>query len=107
VSEGEFKSSPQNSRTFNEFFTACLSGISQTGLFVVPLGALVPDGSDTMTKSVRLMCLPLGLLIVLFAGLQSRSMSPRMYNLLERTAVLIGNIAMYENMPASAFDWSY
>ena len=74
---------------------------------MVPLGALVPDGSDTMTKSVRLMCLPFGLLIVLFASFQSRSMSPRMYNFLEKTAVLIGNTAMYENMPASAFDWSY
>ena len=74
---------------------------------MAPLGALVPDGSDTMTKSVRLMCLPFGLLIVLFASFQSRSMSPRMYNFLEKTAVLIGNTAMYENMPASAFDWSY
>ena len=74
---------------------------------MVPLGALVPDGSDTMTKSVRLMCLPLGLLIVLFASFQSRSMSPRMYSFLEATAVLIGTTAMYEGMPASAFDWSY
>ena len=34
-------------------------------------------------------------------------MSPRMYNFLQKTAVLIGNTALYENMPASAFDWSY
>ena len=60
-----------------------------------------------MKKSVRLMCLPFGLLIVVLASFQARSMSPRMYNFLEKTAVLIGNTAMYENMPASAFDWSY
>jgi hypothetical protein len=30
-----------------------------------------------------------------------------MYNVLEKTAVLIGNTAMYENMPAGAFDWSF
>jgi hypothetical protein len=60
-----------------------------------------------MMKSVRLMCLPFGLLIVVLAGLQSRSMSPGVYNFLQKTAVLIGNTAMYENMPASAFEWSY
>jgi hypothetical protein len=60
-----------------------------------------------MKKSVRLMCLPFGMLIVLFASFQSRSMSPRMYNFLEKIAVLIGNTAIYENMPAGAFDWSY
>jgi hypothetical protein len=65
------------------------------------------QGSGTMKKSVTLMSLPLTLVIVLFASFQSRSMSPRMYSFLEKTAVLIGNTAMYENMPASAFDWSY
>jgi hypothetical protein len=60
-----------------------------------------------MKRSATLMCLPLGLVIVLLAGLQSRSMSPPVYNFLEKTAMLIGNTAMYENMPASAFDWSY
>jgi hypothetical protein len=60
-----------------------------------------------MKKSVTLMSLPIGLVIVLFASFQSRSMSPGMYSFLEKTAVLIGNTAMYEGMPASAFDWSY
>ncbi len=60
-----------------------------------------------MKKSATLMCLPFGLVIILLAGFQTRSMSPPVYNFLEKTAVLIGNTAMYENMPASAFDWSY
>jgi hypothetical protein len=63
-------------------------------------------GNDTMTRSVTLMSLPFGLLFVLLASLQYRSMSPRMYNFLEATAVLIGTTAMYEGMPANAFDWS-
>jgi hypothetical protein len=60
-----------------------------------------------MKKSVTLMSLPIGLLIVLFASFQTRSMSPGMYNFLQETAVLIGNTTMYEGMPASAFDWTY
>jgi hypothetical protein len=60
-----------------------------------------------MLKTGRLMSLQLGLLLILFASLQVRSMSPRMYSFLEATAVLIGTTAMYEGMPASAFDWSY
>jgi hypothetical protein len=60
-----------------------------------------------MKKSATLMCLPFGLVIVLLVGFQSRSMSPPVYNFLQKTAVLIGNTALYENMPASAFDWSY
>jgi predicted acyltransferase len=60
-----------------------------------------------MRKTVRLMSLQLGLLLILFASLQVRSMPPRMYSFLEATAVLIGTTAMYEGMPASAFDWSY
>jgi hypothetical protein len=60
-----------------------------------------------MLKTGRLMSLQLGLLLILFASLQYRSMSPRMYSFLEATAVLIGTTAMYEGMPANAFDWSY
>jgi hypothetical protein len=73
----------------------------------VPAGDCAKRGSDTMTRSVTLMSLPFGLLFVLLAGFQSRSMSPPVYNFLEKTAALIGNTAMYEGMPASAFDWSY
>jgi hypothetical protein len=60
-----------------------------------------------MTKSVKLMSLPIVLLAMLFASFQSRSMSPAVYGFLEKTAVLIGNTTMYEGMPASAFDWTY
>jgi hypothetical protein len=69
--------------------------------------AAAPAREQRMLKTGRLMSLQLGLLLILFASLQVRSMSPRMYSFLEATAVLIGTTAMYEGMPASAFDWSY
>jgi hypothetical protein len=53
------------------------------------------------------MSLQFGVLLILIASLQYRSMSPRLYGLLETTAVLIGTTAMFEGIPANAFDWSY
>ena len=58
-------------------------------------------------KTSRLMSLQFGLLLILIASLQYRSMSPRLYSLLETTAILIGTTTMFEGMPANAFDWSY
>ncbi len=56
-------------------------------------------------KTCRLMSLQFGVLIILMAGLQYRSMSPRLYSLLETRAILIGTTTMFEGMPANAFDW--
>ena len=56
-------------------------------------------------KTSRLMSLQFGLLLILIASLQYRSMSPRLYSLLETTAILIGTTTMYDGMPANAFDW--
>jgi hypothetical protein len=61
----------------------------------------------TYMKTCRLMSLQFCVLLILIAGLQYRSMSPRLYGLLETTAVLVGTTAMFEGIPANAFDWSY
>jgi hypothetical protein len=57
-------------------------------------------------KTCRLMSLQFGVLLILLASLQYRSLSPRMYAFFQETAVLIGITTMFEGMPASAFDWS-
>jgi hypothetical protein len=61
----------------------------------------------SMAKTWKLMSLQLVLFAILFAGLQYRSMSPRLYGVLETTAILIGTTTMFEGMPANAFDWAY
>jgi hypothetical protein len=58
-------------------------------------------------KTWKLMSLQFALFAILFASLQYRSMLPRLYSVLETTAILIGTITMFEGMPANAFDWSY
>ena len=60
-----------------------------------------------MAKTWKLMSLQLVLFAILFAGLQYRSMSPRLYGVLETTAILIGTTTMFDGMPANAFDWAY
>jgi hypothetical protein len=61
----------------------------------------------SMAKTWKLMSLQFALFAILFASLQYRSMSPRLYGVLETTAILIGTTTMFEGMPANAFDWSY
>jgi hypothetical protein len=65
------------------------------------------DARERRMKTCRLMSLQFGVLLILIASLQYRSMSPRLYSFLETTAVLIGTTTMFEGMPANAFDWSY
>jgi hypothetical protein len=78
-----------------------------TGVAVQPEAGWHLPQRECKMKTGKLMGLQLGLLLMLLASLQVRSMSPRMYSFLEATAVVIGTTAMYEGMPASAFDWSY
>jgi hypothetical protein len=74
----------------------------------IPVGVMFADAMElSMVKTWKLMGLQFALFAILFASLQYRSMSPRLYGMLETTAILIGTTTMFEGMPANAFDWSY
>jgi hypothetical protein len=61
----------------------------------------------SMANSVKLMGLQFAVLAFLIGSLQFKSMSPRLYDLIETTIVLLGTTTMYDGMPANAFDWAF
>jgi hypothetical protein len=61
----------------------------------------------SMANTVRLMSFQFAVIAILLSSLQYKTMSPRLFALIETTVMLIGTSTLYEGMPPSAFDWSY